>query len=41
MCVGPEGAAGMLLEGEVVDVAEDGLEEEEGEEDDADYGVVC
>ncbi len=37
---GPEGAAGGLFVEAVVDEAEDGLEEDEGDDDEADYGVV-
>ena len=36
----PEGAGVLAFVYVVVDEAEDGLEEEEGNDDDADYGVV-
>jgi len=39
--IGPDGAALVFFEHSVVDEAEDGLEEEEGEDCDADYGVIC
>lgn len=40
MAVGPEGARAVLLEERVVQEAEDGLEEEADEDDDADDGVL-